>query len=113
MYIAPYQQPDFAQGRSHGPEWQPIEAQWGCLRFRNTDTGETVTCPAIWYNLTVEDHCKSLRYGIECARERRTYWEASRDNFKGYQLEQIDRTIAELEGLITRSIEAGRPLKNG
>jgi hypothetical protein len=112
-YIAPYQQPDFQQCREHGPEWEPMPSEWGCLRFRNTVTGATVTCPAIWYNLTVEQHCESLRYSIEENKRRRVYWENSQDKFRQYQIDGIDRTISDLEYLITRSIAAGRPLKMG
>jgi hypothetical protein len=114
-YVAPYQRHDFKQCREHGPDWKPYapDNDTGGLHFRNEKTGETVCCPCIWYNQTVEAHCESLRYSIEAGERRRAYWEGSKDSFKGYHLRGIAEQKAELEDLIRRSIEAGRPLKNG
>ena len=111
-YVPAYKRPDFVQCREHGPEWVPMESEGGCLRFRNTITGQTVSCPAIWYNQTVEADCSYLTYCIDRTRERRRYWESSPDKWAAYQIADCDKSIADLQDLISRSRAAGRPLRN-
>lgn len=115
-YIALYQRPDFVQCREHGPDWEPYTPEgWknGGLHFRNKATGATVSCPAIWYNQTVETDCEWLKFCIQHNEERAAHWQKSTDSFRDYHLREIARTKAELKDLITRSIAAGRPLRNG
>lgn len=79
-YILPCNLPNFRQSAPRGAEWRFVEEgnphRAAQVTWRNIQTGETVVCPAIWYNLPGSRYAKSLRYNAERSDECAAHKEA-------------------------------------
>lgn len=64
-YVLPCNLPNFQQSAPRGDEWRVDPSASHQMTWKNQDTGETIVCPSIWYNLPAESYAKDLRYNAE------------------------------------------------
>lgn len=63
--------PNFQQSAPRGDEWRVDPDAARQMTWRNQETGETIVCPSIWYNLPAASYAEELRFNAyrndECA----------------------------------------------
>lgn len=73
-YVLPCNLPNFQQNAPDGAGWKVDKSAGHQMTWRNESTGESIVCPAIWYNLPASDYAKGLRFNAarsdECAAHK-------------------------------------------
>jgi len=72
---------------------------YGFVRFKHKETGQTVVCPNMWYNGTPQASIERREFWIEQGREREAYWRSQQDNHESR--DHLQHILADREKHLT------------
>jgi len=102
-YVLPCDLPNFQQSAPRGEGWQLVPnvdpRHETALTWRNAETGESVVCPAIWYNAPASSYATGLRFSAARSDESAARVEAEGKPWSANEAEHMRRQARRLRAM--------------
>lgn len=102
-YTLPCDLPNFQQSAPRGDGWQIAPnhdpRHDSALTWQNSATGESIVCPAIWYNAPASSYAATLRYNAESSDRSAARMEADSKSWSASDAEHMRRQARRLRAM--------------